>query len=247
MAGLLRRESFSSKPVFSFEDLEDEARALLDRAREQGRQSVARAEEEGRRRAARLEQEAHARGLEDGRRRGFEQARTEAAETARQEARQDLAHLARALAEGLETFEESKRRLLARAECGLLELALGIARRVCKHDLGASSSAARHNARALLEMVKHEGDLQLHFSPAECDALRAAAADLVTSADRLSHVEIVSDPEVERGGCLLQTRHGSIDASLETQLEHVARALTGNSGNEDRELKTENRGPETEG
>jgi flagellar assembly protein FliH len=236
VAGVLRREKLASTPTFSFEDLEGKARAALDQARQQAGRIVARAEEEGRRRAAELENDARARGLEDGRRQGLAQARAEAAEAALREARDDLAQLAQALASGLDSFEESKRQLLAAAECGLLELALAVARRVCKHDAGASSAAARANARAVLEMVKHEGDLELHLSPADYEALQQSVPELLASAGRRAHVELVADGEVARGGCVLHAREGTVDATLETQLERVADALLANAGAEDRGL-----------
>jgi len=230
VGGVLRHEKFSSRPVFSFEDLEGKARAVLAQAHEQARQIVAQAEEQGRRRAAQLEQEGRPRGLEEGRRLGFAQARAEAAEVALQEARQDLGQLAEALSEGLRTFEESKRRLLATAESGLLELALAIARRVCRHDVGASSATARANVRALLEMVKHENDLEVHLNPAECEALREAVPELIAASGRLAHVNVVADASVKRGGCLLHTRDGTIDAALETQLDRVAAAIVERGG-----------------
>lgn len=225
MAGVLRRERLSSRPAFSFQDLESKARALLDQAHAQARQIVAQAEEQGRRRGQQLEQEAHTRGLEQGRAAGVEQARNEAAQTALEEARQDLARLSQALGDGLAAFEESRRRLLANAERGLIELSLAIARRVCKHDVGSSSDAARANVRALLEMVEHDGDLQLHVNPADGDALSQALPELSASVGRLAHVDVVPDPAVEQGGCVLHSRDGVIDASPEAQLERVARAL----------------------
>jgi flagellar assembly protein FliH len=222
---VLRPAKLASGPAFSFEDLEGKARAILDQAHAQARRIVAEAKEEGRRHAAQLEKEAYPRGLEQGRRQGFEQARAEAADTALQEARQDLAQLVQALAAGLEAFEDSKRRLLASAECGLLELALAIARRVCKHDVGMSSAAACANARALLAMVRHEDDLELHVDPADYEKLRQTMPELVAATGRLAHVDVVADAAVGRGGCVLHTRDGTIDASVETQLDRVAAAL----------------------
>jgi flagellar assembly protein FliH len=232
VAGVLRREKFSSTRAFSFEDLESKVRAVLERARAQARQTIAQAEQQGRQSGARLEIEARQRGFQEGHQEGLEQARTEAAQTALQEAQQELAQLCRALTEGLSAFEEGKRRLLATAECGLIDLALAAARRVCKHDVGKSSATVRANVQALLEMVKHEHDLEVHLNPAECDALRAALPELIASTGRLAHVEIVADPIVERGGCLLHTSSGTIDASVELQLERVAKALVQQPSNE---------------
>jgi flagellar assembly protein FliH len=107
----------------------------------------------------------------------------------------------------------------------MLELALAIARQVCKHDAGTSSEAARANAAALLKMVKHESDLVLHLNPADYETLQRAAPELRTSIDRLAHVELAADPTVERGGCVLEGHHGTVDARLETQLDRVAAAL----------------------
>ena len=79
VAGVLRREKFSSGPAFSFRDLESEARCVVDEARAEAHRIVADAEERGRRRAARLEAEAIPQGRERGRREAFEQAREEVA------------------------------------------------------------------------------------------------------------------------------------------------------------------------
>ncbi len=225
MAGVLRRKKFCSSPAFSFQDLEGEAKSIVDEARQEARRIVAEAEERGRRRAAQLEREAIPRSRKQGRREAFEQAREEASRVAMEEARQNYTQLCQALTAGLETFERNKRRLLATAESGLLELALAIGRRVCKHDVAASSQAARANAAALLEMVKHESDLELHLNPADLQTLSAAANEAVVAADRLAHVELVADPAVDRGGCVLKSRTGTIDARLETQLDRVAAAL----------------------
>jgi len=232
VAGVLRREKFCSSPAFSFKDLEGQARSLLDEARAQARQILAEAEQQARRRAIQLEREAAPRGREQGRREAFEQAREEAARVAREEARQDYTKLCQALTAGLAAFDQNKRRLLATAESGMLELALAIARRVCKHDVGASSDTARDNAAALLEMVKHESDLALHLNPADHETLRTAVPELLASANRLAHVELVADPAVARGGCVLQSCHGTIDTTLETQVDRVAAALVKLPGNE---------------
>lgn len=234
MAGVLRREKFCSSPAFSFQDLEEQAQGLLAEARAQARRIVATAEQQARRRADQLVREAAPRGREQGRREAFEQAREEAAQVALKEARQSCTDACGALTTGLAAFDQDKRRLLATAESGMLELALAIARRVCKHDVGNSSDAARANAAALLEMVKHESDLALHLNPTDCETLRRAVPEMGASIDRLAHVELVADPAVDRGGCVLEGRRGTIDATLEAQLDRVAAALVRVPENEGR-------------
>ena len=42
-----------------------------------------------------------------------------------------------------------------------------------------------------------------------------------------SKINIVSDPSIEEGGCVFQTNNGIVDASIDTQLEIIKKALEG--------------------
>jgi len=225
MAGVIRRENFCSSPPFSFADLEGQAQAVLERADEQARQIVRRAQEHGRQLAEQARQQAHQAGLEEGRREGLQQIRTEAREAVLQETRERVDRLVHALTTGLTEFERDKRRLIGVAEVGLIELALAIARRVCKLLVETSPAAARANARYLLEAVRHDGDLELRVSPSDYDTLRDVAAEVLRCADELEHVQVTADAAVAPGGCVLSTPDGQIDASIETQLQRIAEAI----------------------
>ena len=183
MAGVIRREKFCSSPPFSFTDLEGQARTVLERADEQARQIVRQAQEQGQQLVEQAKQQACQTGLEEGRRDGLRQMQTEAREAVFQETRERMDRLAQALTTGLAEFEQNKRRLIGMAEAGLIDLALAIARRVCKLLVETSPEAARANARHLLEAVEHDGDLELRVNPAEYDALREVAGEVLRCGD----------------------------------------------------------------
>ncbi len=233
MNGVIRREQFAPSTAFSFDDLERQGRALVTHATAQARQILVDAEATSRQRADEQQQAAYAAGLDQGRREGLEgverEVRAAALEAGRKAAvaaaQENVARLSAALSAGLAEFEQRKHHLLATAESGLIELALAVARRVCKIQSERSTEPARANARTLLDMVKHVEDLELHVHPAELQTLQDVAADFVQSTGRQQHVTLVADPAVTRGGCVLRTRAGLIDASVESQLERIAAAL----------------------
>jgi flagellar assembly protein FliH len=229
MAGIIRREQLTATRSFSFADLERQGRLILEHARAQAAETLRAAEARARQVAEEQRQAGypagHAAGLAEGRAAGLRQIREEAHAAATREAREQIAALVRSLTGAVTDFEHSHRSLIAQAETGLIELALAIARRVCKLEVGASTAAARANARHLLELVQHTGDAELHLHPAECEPLRELAPELVAHVEGLGHVTFVADPNVEHGGCLLRTRDGTIDATIETQLQRVAEAL----------------------
>jgi flagellar assembly protein FliH len=225
MAGVIRRETFTRTGAFSFADLEQQGRAIIERAQAQAREILGAARREAMTMADRECRRAHDEGLAAGRAAGLEQIRAEAHAAAVREAHQDVAHLADSLRATLAEFDRDKRSLIAAAESGLIELALQVARRICKLEAGRSTAAALANARTLLEMAQHAEDVKLCFNPAEFELLKETGAQLVSAAQQCSHVELISDPTVQRGGCRLRTRAGQIDAGLEVQLQRIAEAL----------------------
>ncbi len=232
MSSVIRRETVTSSPAFSFADVEREAERVLAAAREQARQIVAAAEQrahqaDGASRESGEEQRraGYARGLEEGRREGQEQVRRETRQEAVETARDELQHVIGALRSGLAEFERQKRALLGLAEGGLIDLSLAIAERVCKIVVGRSSEAARANARALLEMVAHHDDVRICMHPDDCAPLEDVAGELVGAVGELQHVRIEPDEQVERGGCVLRWRGGTIDARIAEQLQRIAESI----------------------
>ena len=225
MAGVLRREDLTSIPAFSFNDVEAEAQRILREANEKARKILADTKAQAQRNAKRIEQKAHTAGLEEGRQQGRAEAIEQGREAAANEARQSLNQLGQSIGTAIAGFDEAKRRLLAQAETGIIKLALEIARRVCKHDVSTSPQVAIDNARQLLEMVKHESDIQLRLNPAEAGALRDVLPQVLASVGHCSHAEVIEDEDVLPGGVELRSRGGTIDATLEMQLERVAAAL----------------------
>ena len=225
MAGIIRKEQFTATRTFSFADLEEQGRQVIQQAQAQAEQLLQSSRAEGRRLSDELRQAGYQAGMTAGRIEGLEQIRAEAHVKAVREAHDETALLLRSLNKALEEFEQSKRNLMAAAESGLIELALAIARRVCKLAVGISHDVVCANARTLLEMTQHSDDVELHFNPAEYELLREMEPELLAQAEQFAHVELVTDQRVAPGDCLLRTHTGEIDAAIEIQLDRIATAL----------------------
>lgn len=232
MGSVIRRESVPSPRLFTFQDVEAEAKAILARARAhaqqviaEGQRRAAAAEEQVRQQAQRRYDEAHQQGLAEGRRAGREAAFQEARQEALAAAQGRIAELVRSLEAGLAEFERQKRSLLATAESGIIELALAVTRRVCKIEAGRSAAPAQANARALLERVQQHGDVELRFHPDDHALLQAAEGSWLEQVGGRTHVTISPDSSVDRGGCTLRCRDVRIDATIRTQLDRMAAVL----------------------
>lgn len=232
MPGVIRRDIPLQTRVLSLDSIEQRAAQIVCAA-EQRAQRLA--EEQRRAIEAAFESErkrGYAQGLQEGRATGQEEMRAAAVAAAaqlRQEAKRDLDHLIGALTTAIGEIESERRHLLAEAEAGLLEVALAIGRRVCGLTVTQFPAPALPPVRELLAGLRNDVDVELHINPAERDSLEAAASELLAAAGRSQHVAIVADPDVPRGGARLISHEGTIDATIDAQLDRIAAALLGTS------------------
>jgi flagellar assembly protein FliH len=227
MARVMKQAAAGTATRFTYQDFEQQCRALVARAREQAEAIVADARATAQREAETIRTTAHAEALAAGREAGLAEIRAAATEQVLAERQEELTTAVTALGAALAAYQQHKHTLIAQAERGVLELAVAIARRVCKHIPPIDIDAARENCRTALETVGRAGDVELRVAPAELEQLRAWANAFVDQCDQLENVALVADAAVTPGGCVAQGRDVRIDATLETQLERVAAALLG--------------------
>jgi flagellar assembly protein FliH len=234
MSRLIRHDAPTATASFRFHDYEREARAVLDSARDQAERLIADAHRQVAQLLSAQRRDGHAEGLELGRREGREQvlrdARQAGLSAAVEAAKADVAQIERALRTALTDFERQKRSLIASAESGLIELALAIARRVCKSVAAATSHVAAENVRAVLEMVQNAHDVTIRLHPEDFARLAEIGQTLIADVSQHQHVNLAADPNVDRGGCILASSAGIIDARIETQLDRIAAALCQTDG-----------------
>jgi flagellar assembly protein FliH len=224
MGTVIRREFAGGKEAFSFADLESQARRIIEAARAHAQKIVDESESHIRQVTEDHKEQGYKAGYAEGEKAGFEQARQDAREEARQDARAELDQLIAALTISLEDFEQQKRALIALAESGLIELAVSIARRVCKVSV-PSVDAVTANMAALLELVQHHHDVEFRLNPEDHTLVELDASEFAKLVQDLSHFKLVADENVARGGCVLRTAEGEMNAELDGQLDRIAALL----------------------
>jgi type III secretion protein L len=150
--------------------------------------------------------------------------RARLAEEAREAARQEgLAQASEALLRA--RLEAS--RLLAGAEREAVALALRVAGRVLGRDLERDPSLVVDVCASALSELRQLRQLVLRVHPADAALLRAEPRRFAEVLGRTADVAFKEDPDVERGGCLVHSESGTLDARLSTQLEMLRRVLLG--------------------
>ena len=153
-----------------------------------------------------------------------EEAKAEA-DAIREAAHQDgyqegLRELTRALA----TARDEYTRVMEESEEDMLELAVRMAERIVRRRIELEPATSAEITRGCLELVRDRQQITVFANPEDIPTLEQWRESLVEVVEaRLIHFE--PDPGVGRGGCMIETEAGRVDARLEVQLESFKRAL----------------------
>jgi type III secretion protein L len=176
-------------------------------ARSQAARIIQEAEHEAQELKARAQQE-YQRALEEGRRQGYEAGTNEAAQ---------LLAEARALRE----------KLIRETEPQLIKLALKVAEKIIGHELDHNKDEIAQIVGNALETVRQQRDIIIRVHPTDLKNLEQAKAQLIARLGRAKDIDLRGDQSIKRGGCIIDTEIGTIDAQLETQLEQITNILLG--------------------
>jgi len=107
----------------------------------------------------------------------------------------------------------------------LLELALGVARKVVQQELAERPEIWLGMIRAAVKRAVGRERITLRVPPPLMAFLRGSLAALRASLEDVKDLELLEDPSLHAGGCVIESRLGEVDIGVETQLERCERAL----------------------
>lgn len=166
-------------------------------------------------RAAAIEREAFSQGYAAGERAGAE------AGAQRADA------LVRRLSATLDELANLRRTIASQAEHDLVRLALAVARRVVHREIQLDAQLVAALAHVALERLDAgRGPALLKMHPEDIERLKAST----TTEWAQSAIRLVPDASVARGGCVVETAHGRVDATVDRQFSEIAHALLGEPG-----------------
>ncbi len=144
--------------------------------------------------------------------------RRAAAASGREEGLAEASELcARAAARGDEVLVE--------AEKQLVDLAFAIAARVLARVVEKDREAVIEVAARALEAARERREISVRVHPDDIAALRTAEPHLLERMERARRIALREDAAVARGGVIVETEAGTIDARLDSQLAALRRGL----------------------
>ena len=154
------------------------------------------------------QKESYQRGFSEGRNIGHEQAAAELQPV--------MDRLSRSLAE----LASIRPRVRKAAESDLLKLAIAVARRVLHRELTLDPGSIEGLIRVALEKLESRELCRVRVHPDQEPVIRTLLARFSAAP-----VELIPDPALQCGDVLFETAHGTLDGSIEAQLQEIERGF----------------------
>jgi flagellar assembly protein FliH len=146
-------------------------------------------------------------------------------ELGREELSSQIESIGESFVKSLEELAAFRASLRDRYERELLELALGVARKVVQQELAARPEIWLGMIRAAVRRTVDRERIAVRVPGALAAFLREAMPELRAALEDVKELEVIEDPGLPAGGCVVESRFGEVDIGVDTQLEAVERAL----------------------
>lgn len=158
---------------------------------------------------------------------GFEAGKTESAKVLQEEYEKRVHEVVNTFSSIVHEFAEEAKKYNREFERSVVTLALAIAKRIVASELEIDESAVLARSREAIRKIIGVEKIKIHVNPADEEYIREHRNDLSSYADSVKEIVIEADNKVERGGCIIESELGNIDARISTQFELVEEALVG--------------------
>lgn len=192
---------------------EESARLQADQIVERAKLEVERMVKEAEMRVADIEHEAYQKGYNAGREIGYREGQGEV--------RRLIDRLGTILGNAIDVREQ----IVKESEKLMVEMILMIARKVIKDEIIERKEVVLNNIREALARIKERDRIDIRVNFADLELTTAHKDEIVKMMESLRKVNIFEDSRVDRGGVIIETDVGAIDARISTQLKEIETAI----------------------
>ncbi len=186
-------------------DAENEAFQIIQRAKQEAEQIIAEAQTQ----RDKLQLEAKSQGFEQGHSEGYEKGAAE------------VNRLIERMHKILEAVMQRREEILKDTESQIVELVILMARKVIKILSENQKNVVMANVVAALKKVRTRGAVTLRVNLEDVKLTTANISEFIKHIENVEGITVLEDSSVEKGGCIVETDFGAIDARISSQLTEL--------------------------
>ena len=125
----------------------------------------------------------------------------------------------------LQQIEDQRESLYRTYEREMLQLVLSISKKILHHECQVNEEVITATLREVSKHIVDQRKIVIRLNPADAQFLQSHPDKAIPVKKGRQGVELLKDPSITRGGCVVETAFGGIDATMETQFDQIVSLL----------------------
>lgn len=125
----------------------------------------------------------------------------------------------------IERMMDKRQEILAETEQQIVDLVLLMTRKIVKVISENQRNIVVSNVVQALRKVKGRGEVIIRVNLNDVAMTTQHIKDFLSAAENIKNITVVEDSTVDRGGCVVETDFGSIDAKIVSQLNEIEQRI----------------------
>lgn len=209
--------------VLDLGDLNRQAERVLEQARAEAQRIVEHSRAEAQELVAQAAQRGHAEGKEQGLAEGREQGREEAVGKFKTQ----IGDLITSWTEAAQRWESDRNAMLDAAREDVLEFALAMGTKITHRTIEADPTVVTDQLAEALALLAEPTAVTVSLNPEDRPMVEAVLPDMLQRLSRCAHIDVREEATVSRGGCIVASGKGRIDATIECQIDRIVATILG--------------------
>lgn len=198
-----------------------EAEVVKKKAEEEAKHLSQKLLEEARKEAEAIKEEAYKKGLKEGYDKGFAQGYAEGVK----EGKAQYEELLTLLKGMIDEIKSSKEKLLGEIEPEVIAIIKIVLRKLLLREIKLDEELVLRVVKSAVKKLEERSKIVLRVNPDDLPKVVEKREELFRSIEGLKELDIVEDPRVGKGGCIVEGGVGVVDARIERQIEEVEKFI----------------------
>ncbi len=166
--------------------------------------------------------------LADARNEGYQVGHQEGFEVAKEVSMRT----AKVASQAADRIVREEKRLARALEASMAQLAIEIARKVLREELESGKHRVEELAKLAVTRFSDDDKVVLRLNPEDIKVMEERSGDVAELFDPTGALKVIEDRRVSKGGCVVETPSGKLDARHEAQLDRLTELFSSEANGE---------------
>ncbi len=199
----------------------DEARNFdqtnIKRAREGVKEILADAIDKAKEKAIQIREESRKLGYDEGHKEGFQKGENEAS--------LEFEPFFKTFDQCVRDLTVFRKKMYGKVEREMVEMVVGLTKKVVHHEMSIREDSIKEMIRLAVDSVLDKETMIIKVNPADKGYAESFRPELHLLFDEIRNITFEASPAMERGGCVIETNFGTVDAQIKHLDDEIDKIL----------------------